>query len=61
MESVISGAQNSGLGLPAFAGASHLWQSAVVETHGLDAWGRLQISEMSLLVNFIGPLRRKAR
>jgi hypothetical protein len=61
MKSGTSGDRNSELGLPAFAGSSQLWQDAAVETHGSNSWGRLQISEMSLAVNVIGPLRRKAR
>jgi hypothetical protein len=61
MKWATSGNHNSGWGLPAFAGSSHLWQNAVVETDGWNSPGRLQICEMFLAVNVIGPMRGKAR
>jgi hypothetical protein len=61
MKTTASGDQNSGLGLPAFAGSSPLRQKFLVGSEDLNSWRRLRISEMSQAVNVIDILCEKAR
>jgi hypothetical protein len=60
MKWITYGDHNSGLGLPAFAGSSYLWQDAVVESDSWNSRGRPPICEMSLAENVIGAMRGKA-